>query len=53
MVVIPLKKGKYHTTMCRSTNYKPVVIEDMVSLGEKVHVEIIDAMETHLVGMLK
>ena len=53
MTVIPLKKGKEHTTMCRSTNYKPVVIEDIVSLGERVQVKIIDATDTHLVGMLK
>ncbi len=53
MVVIPLKKGKEQTTMCRSTNYKPVVIENDVSLGEKVLVHIIESTDTHLVGMLK
>lgn len=53
MPVIPLKKGKGNTVLARSLNYKPVVIKKPVLLGEKRTVNIIDATETHLVGMLK
>ncbi len=53
MVALALKQGKNHTTLCRTDNYKPVVVDDEVSLGEKVRVHILEATDTHLVGMLK
>ena len=53
MNVISLKPGKNHTTMCRSMNYKPVVIEEEIPLGGKVLVHILEATDTYLVGMLK
>jgi len=34
-------------------NYKPVIIPKQVPLGEQRLVEITNATETHLVGMLK
>jgi threonylcarbamoyladenosine tRNA methylthiotransferase CDKAL1 len=51
--VLTLKKGKENTVISRSMNYKPVVIHERVSLGERRIVKISDATETHLVGMLK
>lgn len=53
MNVTSLKKGDGNSILCRSKNYKPVVIKKPVSLGEKIIVEIVDATDTHLVGMLK
>lgn len=53
MQVIPLKKGKNETVLARSMNYKPVIIHQKVPLGKKITVEIIDATDIHLVGMLK
>jgi MiaB-like tRNA modifying enzyme len=53
MAALALKRGKNHTTLCRTDNYKPVVTDEGVSLGEKVRVHILEATDTHLVGMLK
>jgi threonylcarbamoyladenosine tRNA methylthiotransferase CDKAL1 len=53
MHVLPLKKGKMDTIIARSSNYKPVIIQDQIPLGEKRTVDIIDATETYLVGTLK
>lgn len=53
MNVLTLKKGTKKTTLARSLNYKPIIIEKQVPLGEKRTVDIIAATETHLVGMLK
>jgi len=53
MAALALKRGKNHTTLCRTDNYKPVVTDEEVSLGEKVRVHILEATDTHLVGMLK
>lgn len=51
--ILPLKKGKQHSVIARSHNYKPVIIKKPVPLGVKRTVEITDATSTHLVGMLK
>lgn len=51
--VLTLKKGKENTFICRSMNYKPVIIQETAPLGEYRIVKITDATETHLVGMLK
>ncbi|HMA83905.1 MAG TPA: tRNA (N(6)-L-threonylcarbamoyladenosine(37)-C(2))-methylthiotransferase [Candidatus Thermoplasmatota archaeon] len=51
--VLTLKKGTQNTIIARSMNYKPVTIKKQIPLGEKRTVDIIDATETHLVGMLK
>lgn len=53
MQVLTLKKGKDHSIISRSTNYKPVIIKKRVALGKRRAVEIIDATDTFLVGMLK
>ena len=53
MSVVSLKKGTDKSVLCRSKNYKPVVIKKPLSIGETYSVEIIDATDTHLVGMLK
>jgi len=53
MNVFTLKKGTKNTTIARSMNYKPVIIQKQVPLGERQSVEISKATETHLVGMLK
>jgi len=53
MEVLPLKKGLENTVIARSKNYKPVILQDGVALGEKRTVRIINATDTHLVGMLK
>lgn len=53
MNVLTLTKGTKQTTIARSMNYKPVIIPKQVPLGEQRLVEITNATETHLVGMLK
>lgn len=53
MTVLPLKKGKQNTIIARSSNYKPVVIKDSVTLGKKRTVDIVDATEAYLIGTLK
>jgi len=53
MNVLTLTKGTKQTTLARSMNYKPVIIPKQVPLGEQRLVEITNATETHLVGMLK
>ncbi len=53
MQVLPLKKGKMDTIIARSSNYKPIIIQDQIPLGEKRTVDIVDATETYLVGTLK
>jgi MiaB-like tRNA modifying enzyme len=46
------EKGKNKTFVGRSENYKPVVIDKKVDLGEFVEVEIIDYAPTYLVGSI-
>ena len=53
MQVITIKKSGQQSTMARSTNYKPVIIQQSIPLGKTKMVEIIKASSTHLVGMLK
>jgi tRNA A37 methylthiotransferase MiaB len=53
MNVLTVTKGTKQTTIARSMNYKPVIIPKQIPLGEQRLVEIINATETHLVGMLK
>jgi len=53
MNVLTLTKGTKQATLARSMNYKPVIIPKQVPLGEQRLVEITNATETHLVGMLK
>ena len=50
--VLVTEKGKNGTVVGRCDNYKPVVINDGLSLGSFVSVKIIDAKSTYLVGML-
>lgn len=51
--VLTVQKGKQDTILARSNNYKPVIIKTPVPLGVKRTVEICDATEAYLVGMLK
>ena len=52
MSVLTLKQGTKNTTIARSMNYKPVIIQKQVPLGEQQSVEITNATDIHLVGML-
>lgn len=51
--ILTLEQGKHDTIVGRTDSYKQVVIKELVSLGTFVTVDIVDAKETHLVGMLK
>jgi MiaB-like tRNA modifying enzyme len=50
--VLILEEGKNNTYIGRNINYKPVVIEKNVEIGVFKQVEITDAYDTYLVGML-
>jgi MiaB-like tRNA modifying enzyme len=52
MQAIVLKKGKQGSVLARSLNYKPVIIHQQIPLGNTISIEIIDATDIHLVGML-
>jgi threonylcarbamoyladenosine tRNA methylthiotransferase CDKAL1 len=50
--VLVTEKGKQKTFTGRAENYKQVVLKEPVAIGDVVHVEIIDATSTYLVGKL-
>ena len=47
-----VERGKNNTFVARTLNYKPVVLEEEVSLGSFVNVKITSAESTHLIGKL-
>jgi MiaB-like tRNA modifying enzyme len=51
--VLITEKGKNKSMIGRTMDYKPVVLIDSVSIGDIVEVEITDAKQTYLFGMLK
>ena len=51
--ILITEKGKHNTMIGRAENYKPVVIQKPLPIGSWTDVEIIDAGQTYLVGMLK
>jgi len=51
--ILIIEKGKNDTVVGRTESYKPVVIKQQIELGRFMPVEIIDAKDTYLVGMLK
>jgi len=50
--VLITEKGKKNTFVGRTENYKPVVIKEKVRIGEFIHVKIINAEQTYLVGSI-
>ncbi len=50
--VLITEKGKNNTVVGRAENYKPVVIQEQVDIGEFVQVTIENAAPTYLVGRL-
>jgi tRNA A37 methylthiotransferase MiaB len=50
--VLITEKGKNNTTVGRTENYKPVVINENIPLGKSVSVVIERATSTYLVGRL-
>ena len=50
--VLVTEKGKQKTFTGRTENYKQVVLTEPVAIGDCVHVKIIDAAPTYLVGKL-
>lgn len=50
--VLVTKKGKNNTFVGRAENYKPVVINDRVEIGDFIDVEIVDFDSIHLFGNL-
>jgi len=51
-MVLVTEKGKQKTFTGRAENYKQVVLTEPVAIGDFVHVKIIDAAPTYLVGKL-
>jgi threonylcarbamoyladenosine tRNA methylthiotransferase CDKAL1 len=51
-IVLVTEKGKPKTFTGRTENYKQVVLTEPVAIGDFVHVKIIDARPTYLVGKL-
>jgi threonylcarbamoyladenosine tRNA methylthiotransferase CDKAL1 len=51
-MVLVTEEGKQKTFTGRAENYKQVVLTEPVIIGDFVHVEIIDAAPTYLVGKL-
>jgi tRNA A37 methylthiotransferase MiaB len=51
-MVLVTEKGKQKTFKGRAENYKQVVLTEPVAIGDFVHVKIIDAAPTYLVGKL-
>jgi tRNA A37 methylthiotransferase MiaB len=45
-----IENGKNNTKLCRTDNYKPVIIRDKVELGEFIKIQIIDSTQNYLVG---
>lgn len=50
--VLVTEHGKKNTVTGRAENYKQVVVKESIPIGDVVHVEIIEAAPTHLVGKL-
>ena len=50
--ILITEKGKNNTSVGRTENYKPVVIQNFVKIGEILPVKIIDAAQTYLVGSI-
>jgi tRNA A37 methylthiotransferase MiaB len=50
--VLITEKGKNNTSVSRSDNYKPVVINENVDLGSFMNVKIVKAAPTYLVGSI-
>ncbi len=50
--VLVTKKGKNNTFVGRAENYKPVVIDKRVDIGDFIDVEIVDFDSIHLFGKL-
>ena len=51
-MVLVTEKGKQKTFKGRAENYKQVVLTERVAIGDLIHVKIIDATPTYLVGKL-
>ena len=51
-LVLVTEKGKQKTYTGRAENYKQVILTEPVAIGDFVHVKIIDAAPTYLVGKL-
>jgi MiaB-like tRNA modifying enzyme len=51
-MVLVTEKGKQKTFKGRAENYKQVVLTEQVAIGDLIHVKIIDATPTYLVGKL-
>lgn len=50
--VLAIEFGKNNTILCRTDNYKPVIIKNTVRLGEFVKVEITNSKHNYLVGTI-
>ena len=50
--VLATEYRKPGTTLLRSRNYRPVIIETKLPLGKWYKVEILDNTETHMIGKL-
>ena len=50
--ILITEKGKNESMIGRTNQYKPIIINDPVSIGDIIDVEIIDAKQTYLVGTL-
>jgi MiaB-like tRNA modifying enzyme len=51
--ILITEQGKNNTMIGRTNSYKPVVIQEPMSIGDRVDVTILDAKQTYLFGMLK
>jgi threonylcarbamoyladenosine tRNA methylthiotransferase CDKAL1 len=51
-MVLTTEKGKNNTIMGRTEEYKPVILTELVPIGNFISVEIIDATSTYLLGKL-
>jgi len=45
-----IENGKNNTKLCRTDNYKPVILRDKVELGEFIKIRIVDSTQNYLVG---
>ena len=50
--VLVTEQGKNNTFVGRAENYKPVVVEEKVAIGDFLPVEVVEAGSTYLVGKL-
>jgi len=48
--VLVTEKGSRGGLMCRNPSYKPIIINDVIELGETVTIRIVDAERAHLYG---